>query len=224
VGRDAFARSAWDRIGATPCHAHVMKILLVDDHTLFRAGLRMLLAALGKDVVVIEASNADEAIAVAGDNVQLCLLDLALKTSDGIDLLARLKQTAPNLIVVIVSASDDAQTIRACIDAGAMSFIPKSASPEALTHALRQVLGGEVYLPDELSSASATAPRPHLTPRQRDVLRYLSQGLPTKLIARRLELSEHTVKEHIGSIFHALNVRNRTEAVICASRLALVGT
>ncbi|MEP6940470.1 MAG: response regulator transcription factor [Rudaea sp.] len=206
-----------------------MKILLVDDHTLFRAGLRMLLAALGRDATILEASTAAQALALidAQPDIQLCLLDLSLKSDDGLSLLSTTKQIAPNMIVVVVSGADDALTIRNCIDTGAMSFIPKSATPEVLTQALQRVLNGEVYLPDEVGLNEAgpnreDLPRPLLTPRQREVLKYLSQGLPTKLIARRLELSEYTIKEHIALIFQALGVRNRTEAVIRASRLLLL--
>lgn len=205
-----------------------MKILLVDDHTLFRAGLRMLLAVLGRDVTILEASTAAEALSLieTQPGIQLCLLDLSLKSDDGLSLLGKTKQLAPNMVVVVVSGADDAVTIRNCIEAGAMSFIPKSATPEVLTQALQRVLNGEVYLPDEVGLSEAGSgeemPRPLLTPRQREVLKYLSQGLPTKLIARRLEISEYTIKEHIALIFQALGVRNRTEAVIRASRLLLL--
>jgi DNA-binding NarL/FixJ family response regulator len=200
-----------------------VKILLVDDHALFRAGLRMLLAALGKDLVIREAGSAPEALAAldAERDITLCLLDLSLKTSDGLSLLKTLKETIPDLVVVVVSGADSSLMIRDCIEAGAMSFIPKSAAPEVLTCALQQVLKGEVYLPQEIALDTEVAPPAPLTPRQREVLKYLSQGLPTKLIARQLSLSEYTVKEHIASIFQALHVRNRTEAVIRASRLLI---
>ena len=201
-----------------------MKVLLVDDHALFRAGLRMLLAALGRDLVIREAGSADEALAIlkAEPDTTLCLLDLSLKSSDGLTLLATLKETVPDLVVVVVSASDNSLTVRDCIEAGAMSFIPKSAAPEVLTCALQQVLKGEVYLPPEIALDSEQPASAALTARQREVLKYLSQGLPTKLIARQLSLSEYTVKEHIASNFQALHVRNRTEAVIRASRLLML--
>jgi DNA-binding NarL/FixJ family response regulator len=201
-----------------------VKILIVDDHTLFRAGLRMLLAALGRDATILEAATAAEALALIGAHVdiQLCLLDLSLKSDDGLNLLGATKELAPNMVVVVVSGADDSLTIRNCIEAGAMSFISKSATPEVLTRALQRVLQGEVYLPEQVALATDLASRPLLTPRQHEVLRYLSQGLPTKLIARRLELSEYTIKEHIALIFQALGVRNRTEAVIRASRLLLL--
>jgi DNA-binding NarL/FixJ family response regulator len=101
-----------------------------------------------------------------------------------------------------------------------MSFIPKSVTPEILTHALQRVLAGAVYLPDQVvTTLQAAPPRAPLTSRQLQVLNGLSRGLPTKLIARELELSEYTVKEYIANIFQALDVHNRTEAVIKASQL-----
>jgi DNA-binding NarL/FixJ family response regulator len=103
-----------------------------------------------------------------------------------------------------------------------MSFIPKSVQPEVLTQALQHVLGGAVYLPEQIVSSAGELPqKPMLTPRQMQVLGCLSRGLPTKLISRELSLSEHTVKEHIALVFQALGARNRTEAVIKASQLRL---
>jgi DNA-binding NarL/FixJ family response regulator len=200
-----------------------VKILLVDDHALFRAGMRMLLKALGGEIV-LEAGDERQALDLirAHRDIKLCLLDLSLRNGDGLGLLDEIKQLSPNTAVVVVSAAEDNQTIRRCIDAGAMSFIPKSAAPEVLTEALQRVLADEIYLPEMEPDKSESDARPTLTPRQRDVLKHLSQGLPTKLIARELGLSEYTIKEHIASIFQTLRVRNRTEAVIRASRLMLL--
>ena len=200
-----------------------MKVLLVDDHALFRAGLRLLLGSLWPGVCVIEADTIAQAIEQARQHqdLDLCLLDLALRGDHGLDALQTIRQHAPAVAVVVVSAADDLATIRACLDAGAMSFIAKSAPPETLTIALKRVLEGSVYLPPEIAAGAALthAAGPSLTPRQFDVLRCLSRGLPTKLIARDLGLSEHTVKEYIAGLFQALGVHNRTEAVIKASRL-----
>lgn len=199
-----------------------MKILIVDDHALFRAGLRMLLATIGHNVSCLEAATAAEALAtIAQDtDIELCLLDLSLKNEHGFGVIAHIKNTAPHVAVVVVSGSEDSATIRSCIDAGAMSYIPKSVAPEVLTHALQRVLTGAVYLPDQVVSALDAAALPAaLTPRQQQVLQCLSRGLPTKLIARELDLSEHTVKEYIAIIFQALGVHNRTEAVIKASQM-----
>jgi DNA-binding NarL/FixJ family response regulator len=201
-----------------------VKILLIDDHALFRAGLRMLLGTIGQNVTCVEAGNLADAMALLErePDVQMCLLDLALKNEHGLGAIQRIKETAPHVAVVVVSGAEDSPTIARCIDAGAMSFIPKSVTPDVLKHALQQVLGGAVYLPDQIVSAIENQPPcPHLTPRQLQVLQALSRGLPTKLIARELDLSEYTVKDHIALVFQALGARNRTEAVIKASQLRL---
>jgi DNA-binding NarL/FixJ family response regulator len=201
-----------------------VKVLLIDDHTLFRAGLRMLLGTIGQNVSCLEAGNIAEALALLEQHrdVQMCLLDLALKNEHGLAAIVRIKETAPQVAVVVVSGAVDTTTIARCIDAGAMSFIPKSVTPDVLKQALQQVLAGAVYLPDQIVSALESRPQtPHLTPRQLQVLQALSRGLPTKLIARELELSEYTVKDHIALVFQALGARNRTEAVIKASQLRL---
>ena len=202
-----------------------MKILLVDDHALFRAGLRLLLRAIRSDALILEASDIDAALTIAArePDLQLCLLDLMLRNERGLDVLSRLRELAPEVAIVIVSASEEPQAVRQSIDAGAMSFIPKSATPEELSEALRQVLAGHVYLPSAVISHLSQVPAPQvsLTPRQTEVLNALSRGLVTKSIARELGLSEHTVKEYIGTLFQLLGVHNRTEAVVVASRLGL---
>ena len=199
-----------------------MKILIVDDHALFRAGLRMLLATIGQDTTCLEATTIAEALTLIAQHadIELCLLDLVLKHERGFDAIGRVKALSSSIAIVVVSGAEDSATIRSCIDAGAMSYIPKSVAPEVLTHALQRVLTGAVYLPEQVASTlESNLTVGSLTPRQQQVLQGLSRGLPTKLIARELALSEHTVKDHITSIFHAFGVRNRTEAVIKASQL-----
>ncbi|MHB8847905.1 MAG: LuxR C-terminal-related transcriptional regulator [Burkholderiales bacterium] len=204
-----------------------MKILLVDDHALFRAGLRLLLATIAPDVILFEAATVDEALALATahQDMMLCLLDLELKLEQGLPVLKRIKAAAPDVAVVIVSASEDWSTVRICLEAGAMSYIPKSATSEMFLHALLGVLAGEVFLPpgfnyiDEFSPPAVSI----LTPRQHEVLEALSRGLPTKQIARELSLSEYTIKEHIANIFRILGVHNRVEAIIKANRLLVRG-
>lgn len=206
-----------------PILGEPVKVLIVDDHALFRAGLRMLLSTIGSSVRCLEAGNIADALELITQHpdVQLCLLDLALKNEQGLGAIQRIKDVAPQVAVVVVSGTDDNGTISSCIDAGAMSFISKSATPDVLRQALGHILKGDVYLPDQIISAMENAPLNPLTPRQRQVLQALSRGLPNKLIARELDLSENTVKEHIAAVFTALGVRNRTEAVIKASQLQL---
>jgi two-component system nitrate/nitrite response regulator NarL len=146
-----------------------------------------------------------------------------LKNESGLAAITSLKEAAPQAAVVVVSSADDSATIRACLDSGAMSFIPKSLGPDVLTQALQHVFKGTVYLPEQIVEAVDDEPeRPTLTTRQWEVLHCLSRGLPTKLIAREMNLSEHTVKEHIALLFQALGVRNRTEAVIKGSQWRLL--
>lgn len=202
-----------------------MDILLVDDHALFRAGLRLLLASLRPDMIVFEASCVEQALALAQEHrdLRLCLLDLALRQEQGLPAIRAIKLASPCAAVVIVSALDDNETVRSCIMAGAMSYIPKSSPPADLTQALTRVLQGDVFLPPTVFSAGTFASTKvlALTPRQRDVLSGLNRGLPSKLIARELGISEYTVKEYLADLFRLLGVRNRTEAVIKASRLSM---
>lgn len=203
-----------------------MEILVLDDHALFRAGLRLLLATIEPDAVILESATVPEAgdLARAHPDLAICLVDLHLTGAQGVDAVAHLKAAAPDAAVVVVSAEKDPATIRACIDAGAMSFVPKSMPPVTLTLAIRHVLAGRIYLPEELlQGVSVSGAAPVLSPRQLDVLRGLARGLPTKSVARELNISENTAKEHIGLLFHALGVHNRTEAVIKAARLGLPG-
>jgi DNA-binding NarL/FixJ family response regulator len=202
-----------------------VKILVLDDHALFRAGLRLLLQSIQRDAEVFEASTLAEAIALTTTHPDLaiCLLDLNLEGEYGLDGLSRLKRIAPDIAAVVVSAAHDPVTIHACLDVGAMSFVPKSMPPATLALALREVVAGNVYLPPDVLAHAGPGglPAPTLTRRQHDVLRALGRGLPTKSIARELSLSEHTVKEYISTLFSVLKVNNRTEAVVTASALGL---
>jgi DNA-binding NarL/FixJ family response regulator len=202
-----------------------VKVLLVDDHAMFRAGLRMLMMTICPGATALEAGTIGDALALLAvhPDSQLCLLDLSFKNEGGLNGLVRIKEAAPETAVVVISGAEDNATIHACLDAGAMSFIPKSLGPDVLTQALQQVLQGRVYLPEQLVRAASNMPaRPSLTSRQLQVLQCLSRGLPTKLIAREMNLSEHTVKEHIALVFQALSARNRTEAVIKGSQWRLL--
>jgi DNA-binding NarL/FixJ family response regulator len=201
-----------------------MNILLVDDHALFRAGLRLLLRAIRPDALIFEASTLADALLLCegASEPQVCLLDLSLRGESGFDALTCLKQKLPKAPIVVVSGDEDLRTIRLCMDAGAMSYIPKSLPPEVLTEALEKVLHGQLFLPQQVIDAERRAePSPHFTRRQLEVLSFLNQGWATKAISREMQLSEHTVKEHIAMIFQALGAHNRTEAVIRAAALSI---
>lgn len=211
-----------------------MKILIADDHALIREALRHLLRELDSHVTIVEAADARDVVPLVASHpdLELALLDLKLPGVNGFDLFTELRNTSPGLPIVILSASDDATTMRAVLDRGAMGFIPKSASNEVMLGALRLVLLGGRYLPPELltsntntrcSTATGATPKSladlKLTERQRDVLKLMVQGLSNKQICRALGLAETTVKIHVTAILRTLNVASRTQAIVAiASR------
>jgi DNA-binding NarL/FixJ family response regulator len=215
-----------------------LKVLVVDDHPLIREALRQVLRALSKNIELLEAGSATEALAAADkcDGLDLILLDLTLPGRDGYEVLRELRERYPAYPVVVLSASDQSEVVMRALDAGAMGFIPKTSSNEVLLGALRLVLSGGVYLPAEVlrhspapvlvsRSAAAAAGTGYrdlgLTERQAQVLALVVQGKPNKIICRELNLAEGTVKIHVTAILKALGVTNRTQAVIAVGRLGL---
>ena len=210
-----------------------MKILLADDHDLFRAGLSLVLKELDADLSLLQAASLSAALTVADthSDINLALLDLNMPEMEGARGLVQFRERFPAIPAVIVSASDDLAAVRAVLAAGASGFIHKSTAPQVMLSALRLVLAGGVYIPSyalgEARAADAGSPRKTLsvagglTTRQLEVLRLLAAGKPNKLIARELDLSEGTVKIHLSAIFRVLEVNNRTEAVLAAQQLNL---
>ena len=211
-----------------------MKILVVDDHPLIRESLAVVLADLDRDTLLVQADSAEAAAAqlAAHADLTLCLLDLTLPDAGGTRVLERVRKARPDVPVVVLSASDDRETVLAAIDAGAMGFISKRSTSRSLVNALRLVLGGEIYIPPEVLRAerapysALTAPAETsadlgLTPRQTDVLALLVQGKCNKLICRELGMKDGTLKTHISAIYRVLNVGNRTQAVFMVSRLGV---
>ena len=212
-----------------------MKILLIDDHTMFREALLPVFKQLDKDVIVIEASCADEGLNVAEyyEELDLVLLDLYLPDKDGLKVLLELRDKFPTLPVIIISSIDEIPTIEKAMNIGAMGYIPKTSSLQEMQTAIRLVLNGDVYLPKQLlgniskdpllqEKPTNNEPCPTLTNRQKEVLTLIAhQGLSNKLIASRLDISEGTVKEHIRNILDSLQVTNRTQAVLKAQRLGI---
>jgi DNA-binding NarL/FixJ family response regulator len=206
-----------------------MKVLLLDDHVLFRAGLGMLLLALQEDLEILESGACAEALEVARahPDVRLCLLDLSLKDENGMSVVAAIKEASPGTAVVVVSGDENPATVYRALEEGAMGYIPKSVTAEVMAHALKLVLAGGIYLPASLLGPQNPGPSPgaatrlpaDLTARQMEVLQCLLRGWPNKLISRHLSLSENTIKTHLSAIYRALGVATRSQAVIAASRL-----
>lgn len=206
-----------------------MRILLVDDHALFREGLKLLLrefTELNRDLAISEASDCAQAAALHGEQFDLILLDLHMPGVAGLDALGAIRTAFESSRTVVLSGEEDPRQVRRAIESGAAGFVPKSSSPKALRHALTLILDNEIYLPpialrdfgDAQPPPQAPAPsreqlRVLLTDRQIEVLDQAVEGKSNKVIARRLGISEGTVKAHLSSAFRALGVGNRTEAV-----------
>lgn len=213
-----------------------MRTLIVDDHHLFRQGLKYLLADLDPGIVFCEAENSEQALSFAcGEPVDLVLVDLHMPGALGMDALTRMRKAFESSSVVVVSSDDDPHVIRKAIELGACGFVPKSSTPQVLIAALRLVLAGGTYLPPHvllawdavpLPPAAAAPPLPvqrpdGLSERQLEVLLKAVQGKANKAIAREMNLSEGTVKAHLSAAFRALGVQNRTEAVFAAAKVGL---
>lgn len=214
-----------------------MIVLIADDHALFRYGISLALESLyGKDVTILQASNAEETRRIAHETqgLDLILLDLMMPGLNGISDLKKFIETLPPVPVVIVSGSRQRSTIRAAIECGARGYVLKSSNGEILKHVLPLVLSGELYVPaqavanEEAGEQIEGSPLDEagdfnpdfksLTPRETQVLKLLTLGYSNKEIARSLGMLEGTVKVHVKSIMKKLGVNNRTQAAIAANR------
>jgi DNA-binding NarL/FixJ family response regulator len=204
------------------------KTLLVEDHTLVRESLLLLLDQRLPGHRWRDAPTLAAALRMLRNepDIDLLLLDLDLPDSRGLDTLKRVRQAAPRVPVVVLSATDDCDSVLAAIDHGAASFLSKTVDAAQLVDGVRRVLEGSVVLPAVLSrslAAPAAVPTavPELSERQRDVLRLLIDGHPNKLIGRALGLTDATVKTHLQLIYRKLQVESRTQAVLAAARWRL---
>ncbi|HUI60663.1 MAG TPA: response regulator transcription factor [Steroidobacteraceae bacterium] len=218
-----------------------LKILVIDDHPLVQEGVATALQSLADSVSVLAARDAEEGLRIAArhPDLDLVLLDLALPGMSGFNLIARLHERLPSLPVVVLSALEEPDNVRHAINAGAMGFVPKSAATRVLLDVLKQVLAGNVTVPDALKSSTHALARgmagagssatgsaepavTSLTLRQLEVLARVCQGKTNKQIAMELGLSEKTVKAHVTAIFKVLGVVNRTQAVLVARRVGML--
>lgn len=208
----------------------MLKILVADDHEIFLEGLKLVLKRLDDDVLVVTANDHVQLLQKADgkETYDLILTDLAMPAMPWHASLQSLKENNPDTPIVVISAVYDREIVLQAIDIGASGFIPKTSSNKVILSALYLVLSGGLYLPSELldmEERDKNAPQKIkglLTQRQLDVLRLMGQGKPNKIIARELDLSEGTVKLHVTSVLKALNVTNRTEAVIAGRNLGLI--
>ena len=199
------------------------RILLIDDHAMFRSGLRMVLNAGMPDAEIFEAGSLNEAMQDAPNALDVTLLDIKLPGLNGVDGIALLKRRWPLVPVLMLSSQDEPETVRLALARGAIGFISKADTADKIISAIKLVLRGEFTALAAQMGGDVPDALLHLTPRQCEVLDLLCQGLSNKLIARQLSLSENTVRGHVQGILEFLQVSSRSEAVFAARRLGLVG-
>jgi DNA-binding NarL/FixJ family response regulator len=207
------------------------RLVIADDHPLFRGALREAVSGLFDHADIAEAGSFDEIgqLLDRGADVDLILLDLAMPGVRGFSGLMYLRAQYPSVPVVVVSANDDPAVIRRCMDFGASGFIPKTLGIEAMRGAIARVFEGGVWTPPDIDlgagsdagTADLMVRLASLTPQQVRVLMMLSEGLLNKQIAYELSVSEATVKAHVSAILQKLGVESRTQAVIAASKIEL---
>jgi len=204
----------------------VIRVLLAEDHGLVRAGLERLLATAGDIEIVGSAADGAEAIDLArSERPDVVLMDLSMPKLDGIEATRKIVSAGEDVQVVVLTSLVDRERIVAALDAGAVGYLLKDSEPEELLGGVRAAARGESPLAPkaarELLTARAERERPELSERERDVLRCVARGLPNKLIARELGISEKTVKTHLTRVFQQLGVSDRTQAALWAKEHGL---
>jgi DNA-binding NarL/FixJ family response regulator len=204
----------------------VIRVLLAEDHSLVRAGLERLLATAPDIEVVGGAADGLEAVALAAETrPDVVLMDLSMPDMDGIEATRAILSASKDVQVVVLTSLSDRGRILAALDAGAIGYLLKDAEPEDVIRGLRAAARGESPLAPKaartLLSARSEREAPELSERELEVLRCVAEGLPNKLIARKLEISDKTVKAHLTRIFQQLGVSDRTQAALWAQRNGL---
>lgn len=199
------------------------RLLLIDDHALFRSGIAMVLNAGLTGVEIFESASMEQAMHCSCKDIDLLLLDVQLEGLNGLDGIALLKRKWPRVKILVVSASQDTQIACETLRRGAHGFISKAETPVHMLQKVTQILSGDTTVREiKNTTTESNNNSARLTPRQCEVLDLLCQGLSNKMIGRRLNLSENTVRGHVQAILQALQVSNRSEAAFVARHLGLV--
>ncbi|MDQ1466711.1 MAG: hypothetical protein QOH10_1126 [Actinomycetota bacterium] len=202
--------------------APVIRVLIVDDHALVRRGLEQLIASAPDLEIVGAAADGEEAVRLAGERTpDVILMDLSMPALDGIEATRRITESRPEVHVVVLTSFDDKQRILDALAAGATGYLLKDAEPDEVLAAIRTaVVGGSPLDPRAarvlVDARREQSPARALSPREEEVLRLLATGLANKQIARRLGITERTVKAHLTSVFQQLGVSDRTQAALWA--------
>lgn len=216
----------------------LIRILVIDDHSVFRAGLRMIIERTPHMTVVAEAANSQDALAAATqEQPDVILLDLDLGGENGLSLVSELREVAKQARIVVLTGLRDAEIHRRAVVLGALGVVRKEKAPEVLISAIGRVYAGEAWLDrtliaEVITELSHTGAAPDtdpeqvkitsLTTREKQVIACLAEGLSTKELAERLFISDKTVGHHLGSIFDKLGVASRSELIVYAYRHQLV--
>ena len=208
----------------TSVEAVAARVLVVDDHVLFRTGVANIINQEADLRVVAEAANGEDALAAfERHHPDVTLLDLRMPVMEGVEVVRRLRERDPQAKVIVLTTYDTDEDISRALRAGAKAFVLKDITAEALVACIHDVLDGKTYLaPAAAAKLAEGVTRVQLTPRELATLRLLADGQANKEIATALGISERTVKTHLGHLFEKLGVTSRTEAVKVASRRGLV--
>jgi NarL family two-component system response regulator LiaR len=207
--------------------ADEIRLLLVDDHEMVRAGLRTFLDLQDDMVVAGEAASAEQALALVPQlDPDIVVMDLQLPGMSGIEAVKRLQLTHPRVKVVVLTEFAGQDSVLPAVRAGVAGYLLKDVGPSELADALRAVHAGGAQLHPQVAAtvlqSVAESARDPLTPRENEVLRLVARGLSNRLIARELALSEKTVKAHVSAVLAKLGVTDRTQAALYAVRSGLV--
>jgi DNA-binding NarL/FixJ family response regulator len=200
----------------------VIRVVIADDHAVVRTGLTQLVRSAGDLELVGVAEDGDEAVALAAEQeADVVLMDLSMPRMDGAEATRRVVERCPSCQVVILTSFSDRDRILEALDAGAIGYLLKDAEPDAVLEGIRAAARGESPLAPKAARAlvaerTARGSVPDLSEREQEVLALVGEGLPNKLIARRLAISEKTVKAHLTRVFRELGVDDRTQAALWA--------
>jgi two-component system, NarL family, response regulator LiaR len=212
--------------------AETIRVLVVDDHAVVREGLRAFLELQKGIEVAGEAGDGQEAIeAAARLRPDVILMDLVMPGLDGVAAMRSLRESVPDARVIVLTSFLDDDKLMPALRSGAAGYLLKNAQPQELARAVRAAHAGEALLDpvvaarlvETLAAEDDEEPIDRLTPREREVLVLIGRGFPNKRIARELEVSEKTVKTHVGHVLAKLGVSDRTQAAVLAVRAGLVG-
>jgi len=201
-----------------------IRVMVVDDHAIVRQGISDVLAAEDDIEIVASVKSGEEAVSLAAElHPNVTLMDLSMPGMDGVEATRRIIEAAPRVKIVMLTSFAEPQHVNAALDAGAVGYLPKDAESDEIGRAVRAANRGEAPFSSRaagalLSRRAQRRPGEDLTPREREILDLVGQGLANKQISRRLNIKEKTVKAHLTNVFQRIGVSDRTSAALWAAR------